>query len=173
MRTIIRVASFAVLPVMAACSPSADGTKVEMHQISAEGVGASMGTLNVAETAQGLSINGQLTNLSPGEHGFHIHEKPNCGPGEKDGKASAGIAAGSHLDPKATKKHAGPDGTGHLGDLPKLVVTADGKISVVAPHLKLADVKSRALVIHEGGDNYSDTPELGGGGKRIACGVIE
>ena len=68
---------------------------------------------------------------------------------------------------------AGPDGTGHLGDLPKLVVTADGKISVVAPHLKLADVKSRALVIHEGGDNYSDTPELGGGGKRIACGVIE
>jgi Cu-Zn family superoxide dismutase len=29
-------------------------------------------------------------------------------------------------------------------------------------------------MIHEGGDNYRDTPEpLGGGGGRIACGVVE
>ncbi len=28
-------------------------------------------------------------------------------------------------------------------------------------------------MIHAGGDNYSDTPEkLGGGGARVACGVI-
>jgi len=39
--------------------------------------------------------------------------------------------------------------------------------------LKLEDVAGRALVIHEGGDNYSDTPKpLGGGGVRMACGVI-
>lgn len=173
MTTISKLAGLALLPLLAASTASAEGIKVDMHQISAEGVGASMGALNLTESAQGLTISGQLTNLSAGEHGFHIHEKPNCGPGDKDGKAAAGIAAGPHLDPKATKKHAGPEGSGHLGDLPKLVVTADGKVSVVAPHLKLADVKSRALVIHEGGDNYSDTPELGGGGKRIACGVIE
>ena len=173
MRTIIKLASLSVLPFVAASTSKAEGVKVDMHQISAEGVGASMGALDLAESAQGLSISGQLTNLTAGEHGFHIHEKPNCGPGEKDGKVSPGIAAGSHFDPKATKKHAGPDGNGHLGDLPKLVVSADGKISIVAPHLKLADVKAHALVIHEGGDNYSDAPEAGGGGKRIACGVIE
>ena len=173
MRIIVKLAGLAILPLMAASALAAEGTKVDMHQISAEGVGATMGVLNLMENAQGLSISGQLTNLAAGEHGFHIHEKPNCGPGEKDGKVSPGIAAGSHFDPKATKKHAGPGGNGHLGDLPKLVVAADGKISVLAPQLKLADVKAHALVIHEGGDNYSDAPEAGGGGKRIACGVIE
>jgi Cu-Zn family superoxide dismutase len=43
---------------------------------------------------------------------------------------------------------------------------------VPAPRLKLSDIQGRALVIHEGGDNYSDTPENGGGKGRIACGVI-
>ena len=43
----------------------------------------------------------------------------------------------------------------------------------LAPRFKLSELKGHALVIHAGGDNYSDTPEkLGGGGARIACGVI-
>ena len=37
----------------------------------------------------------------------------------------------------------------------------------------MEDVSGRALMIHEGGDNYADEPKpLGGGGARIACGVI-
>ena len=48
---------------------------------------------------------------------------------------------------------------------------ANAKLTV--PGLKLADVRGKALMIHEGGDNYSDTPKPnGGGGARIACGVI-
>jgi len=65
--------------------------------------------------------------------------------------------------------------SGHLGDLPALKVAADGtaKVTVVAPRLKLADVQGRAIMVHAGGDNYSDSPKpLGGGGDRIACGVI-
>ena len=43
---------------------------------------------------------------------------------------------------------------------------------VTAPHLTVADVKGRSVIIHAGGDNYSDQPApLGGGGARIACGV--
>ena len=64
----------------------------------------------------------KLKGLTPGEHGFHLHEKDSCGPGEKDGKPAAGIAAGGHYDPAATKAHKGPGGGGHKGDLPKLVV---------------------------------------------------
>ncbi len=47
--------------------------------------------------------------------------------------------------------------------------------SVIAPHLKsLNEVKNHALMIHVGGDNYSDNPKpLGGGGARFACGVIK
>ena len=64
-----------------------------------------------------------------------------------------------------------------MGDLPALAVTADGKANspVLAPRLKsLDDVKGHALMVHAGGDNYADEPEpLGGGGARMACGVIE
>jgi Cu-Zn family superoxide dismutase len=114
--------------------------------------------------------------LPPGTHGFHVHEKADCGPGVKDGKQQAGIAAGGHFDPAGTGKHEGPAGKGHIGDLPALTVDKDGKASnpVIAPRLKLADVKGRSLMIHAGGDNYSDKPApLGGGGGRVACGVIK
>ena len=44
---------------------------------------------------------------------------------------------------------------------------------VLAPRLDMDDLKGRALMVHEGGDNYSDSPQkLGGGGPRAACGVI-
>jgi Cu-Zn family superoxide dismutase len=88
-----------------------------------------------------------------------------------------GGAAGSHLDPDHTGKHEGPSGAGHLGDLPVLDVQADGTANqtLTAPRLKNVDVlKGRALMIHAGGDNYADAPaQLGGGGGRFACGVIE
>ena len=53
---------------------------------------------------------------------------------------------------------------------------ADGEatLPVLAPQLRVKDVRGRSLIIHAGEDNYSDQPEpLGGGGTRIACGVIE
>ncbi len=64
-------------------------------------------------------------------------------------------AAGGHLDPQNTGKHEGPEGQGHLGDLPVLVVNNDGIASepVTAPRLKsLDEVKDKALMIHVGGD---------------------
>jgi Cu-Zn family superoxide dismutase len=40
--------------------------------------------------------------------------------------------------------------------------------------MKLSEVKGKALMVHAGGDNFADQPApLGGGGARIACGVIE
>ncbi|MCP6423609.1 superoxide dismutase family protein, partial [Klebsiella pneumoniae] len=76
------------------------------------------------------------------------------------------FAAGGHLDPASSGKHLGPQGAGHLGDLPALVVNASGIANqpVAAPRLTLKDVQGRALMIHEGGDNYSDEPKPLGGG---------
>jgi Cu-Zn family superoxide dismutase len=86
---------------------------------------------------------------------------------------TAGIAAGEHYDPEARKSHKGPQGAGHKGDLPVLNATDKGiSQTVTAPRLKLAEVRGRALVIHEGGDNYSDQPDNGGGKGRVACGVV-
>jgi len=119
----------------------------------------------------------KLEGLAPGVHGFHLHVNPSCDPGEKDGKKGAALAAGGHFDPARTNRHDGPYvDTGHLGDLPAITVTADGKSTtdVLAPRLKtLAELKGHSLMVHAGGDNHSDHPEaLGGGGARIVCGVI-
>ena len=46
-------------------------------------------------------------------------------------------------------------------------------LPVLAPRLKVSMLQGHALVVHEGGDNYSDLPlPLGGGGARFACGVV-
>ena len=90
-----------------------------------------------------------------------------------DGVMVAGLAAKGHWDPDETNTHLGPFGNGHRGDLSRLVVDVDGNTTttVVAPRLSVADLRGRALIVHAGGDTYSDTPPLGGGGARIACGM--
>jgi Cu-Zn family superoxide dismutase len=149
--------------------------KVEVNFIDATGVGKSAGSITIKQTADGLELDTKLKGLAPGEHGFHLHENGSCAPADKDGKATAGQSAGGHFDPDATKAHKGPGGGGHKGDLPKLEVDPKGesnaKLKVAG--LKLADVAGKSLMIHEGGDNYADAPKpLGGGGARVACGVI-
>jgi superoxide dismutase, Cu-Zn family len=149
---------------------------VVVRAIDANGIGSMIGTVKFSDGEKGLAIDPDLGNLAPGLHGFHVHEKASCEPGEKDGKKVAGLGAGGHFDPHKMNKHAGPEGQGHHGDLPALEVGEKGEAvkTMIAPHLKLADIKGHALIIHEGGDNYSDDPKpLGGGGARIACGIIE
>lgn len=148
---------------------------VTMNSIDDQGIESIIGTIKLADSDHGLVITPNLKGLSPGTHGFHVHENPDCGTAEKEGKKTAGLAAGGHFDPLASKVHAGPNGFGHHGDLPALEVNEQGiaNQALLSPKLRLADIKGRALIIHAGGDNYSDTPKpLGGGGARIACGVI-
>ena len=147
---------------------------VDMNRISDSGVGEKIGNVMISEGKGGLSFKVVVNGLPRGQRGFHVHEKGDCSPGMKDGKMTAGVAAGEHYDPDAKKSHKGPKGSGHKGDLPALNATARGDVkqTFTAPRLKLADVQGRSLVIHEGGDNYSDKPENGGGKGRIACGVI-
>lgn len=147
-----------------------------VNSITAHGIGARLGTVTFTDTAGGLLITPKLSGLPPGQHGFHIHEKGDCGPGMNQGKEAAGFAAGGHYDPAHIKKHLGPSSTGgHRGDLPALAVDNRGDATqpITAPHLTVAEIRGRSIMIHAGGDNYSDTPlPLGGGGARIACGVI-
>lgn len=165
-----------LLSCLVAGSVSAVELVVPMDLISERGIGKRIGAVSIADSPYGLVFTPTLENLPAGAHGFHVHEHPSCLPEDKDGKPVAGLAAGGHYDPEGSKRHDTPWGDGHLGDLPVLVVDPDGKSTypVLAPRLKLKDVKNRALIIHAGSDNYSDIPEpLGGGGARIACGVIK
>ncbi len=127
----------------------------------------SIGEVVFTETPYGLLITPNLTGMTPGLHGFHLHQHPNCG--------ADGMDAGGHYDPNKTNSHKGPYGDGHLGDLPVLYVSDEGvaNIPTLAPRLKLKDLSGLTIMIHANGDNYSDTPPLGGGGARVACGVIK
>ena len=160
MRTLV-----ATITAVVFSAPAAAQVTVEIHDTAA---GAELGTVSVqAEPGGGVRFTPDLDGILPaGGHGFHLHENPDCGDG--------GLAAGGHYDPENTGVHAGPYGDGHLGALPRL--ESDGgrvTAAVVAPRLTIDDVFGRALVIHEGGDNYSDVPSPnGGGGPRMACGVI-
>ena len=165
-----------VLCASVAPAYAAKSTKVTMNVISADGVGKSIGTITIKEGKDGVTLEPKLKDLPAGEHGFHMHEKGSCDPADKEGKKTAGQAAGGHFDPEGTKAHKGPAGGGHKGDLPKLVVSDKGeaKDKLEVKGMTLADFQGKALMIHAGGDNYSDTPKpLGGGGDRIACGVVK
>ena len=191
LRALLFAGGFAV-----AGSAGAGEIDVTMHRLSADGVGETIGSVKAIDSDYGLLLVPNLIGLSPGLHGFHVHQNPDCGPAEKEGEMVAGLAAGGHYDPGNTGAHKGPyDATGHLGDLPALyfeiqeatpagmVAEETGEIEaplgaatlpVLAPRLKTADLEGRSLMIHQGGDNYSDHPQaLGGGGARVACGVVE
>jgi Cu-Zn family superoxide dismutase len=165
----------AIASCLAISTAQAASTTIDVNAISASGVGAGIGKVTLTDTRLGLLVVPALTGLTPGLHGFHVHQNPDCGPGQQNGQPAAGLAAGGHFDPGGSSHHEGPHGKGHLGDLPLLVVGDDGRatLPVLAPRLKLAQVKGRALMVHAGGDNYADQPApLGGGGGRVACGVI-
>lgn len=165
-----------LMVILSACQKQADKAISEVYLTQLEGRGSKIGEVVFTDSPQGLLVQVDLQNLPPGEHGFHIHENASCAAAkDENGNLQPAMAAGGHFDPAHTGKHLGPEGHGHLGDLPVLNVAANGavKTSFYLPHLDVAEIKNRALVIHAGGDNYSDTPKpLGGGGARIACGLI-
>lgn len=167
----------AMLSLAFCAGAQAASEDVTLNLVTSQSVGQAIGSVNITETDKGLEFTPDLRALPAGKHGFHIHAEGSCQPAIKDGKAVAAGAAGGHFDPQHTGKHEGPLGAGHLGDLPLLVVNADGVANqpVVAPRLKtLAEVKGKALMVHVGGDNMADSPQpLGGGGERFACGVIK
>jgi superoxide dismutase, Cu-Zn family len=163
---------------MAIALPAAAADLVaKIYKATPDGAGEALGTITVSSVDDGAAFRLDLHGLPPGAHGFHVHEDGNCGPTLLNGGRVPAGAAGGHFDPDHVGAHAGPHGVGHLGDLPVLLVAADGtaKQTLTAPHIANAGtLRGHALVIHSGGDNYSDSPlPLGGGGGRIACGVIQ
>jgi len=151
--------------------------KVNVYRTSATGLGAHIGTILVRNSfikiggrdEPALIIKSYLVSLTPGPHAFHIHENPDCGPKAKDGLMVPGLAAGGHLF--AEYKTGGVDQVtlickSHLGNLPNLVVNADGTTTeeIVVPRLALADIVNRSIMVHASQDDAS---------AREACGVFK
>ena len=150
---------------------------VQMNAVNDTGYAQPLGVVVISKTAHGLEFTPALSGLTPGEHGFHVHEYSSCDPAaDENGKLVAAMAAGGHYDPEANNQHGSAlNDEGHRGDLPVLVVDATGHANTAVNSVRLGieDLPNRTLMLHAGGDNHSDIPvPMGGGGVRVACGLI-
>lgn len=153
----------------------ADQVVVKINAITAQGVGETLGSVTLSDGADGMKLAFGLHNMPPGDHGMHVHENASCMPADSNGQMMAGMAAGEHYDPDHAGHHMGPNGQGHMGDLEVISVDDSGVDTEIttAKRLHVSDVRGHSIVIHMGGDNYADEPAAnGGGGERIACGVV-
>lgn len=132
--------------------------------------GASVDTIGFVESGGQLTMTAKFSGLPPGAHGFHIHEKGDCG--GKDAKN-----AGGHHNPTGAKHGPPESATRHAGDLGNLMVDKDGNATFDMSTDSLtmstgADaIENRAVIIHAKKDDGKTQPS-GNSGAPIACGVI-
>jgi superoxide dismutase, Cu-Zn family len=128
-----------------------------------------MGTVTFMKSGDDVKVVADITGLTPGKHGFHIHEFGDC-------SAPDATSAGSHLNP-TKHQHGAPDATDrHEGDLGNIEADASGKahVDLTDKVLKLSGAESiigHAVIVHEKADDLKTQP-TGDAGGRLACGVI-
>lgn len=129
------------------------------------------GSVTFAPSGNKLRVVAEVAGLSPGPHGFHIHEKGDC-------SAADGTSAGGHFNP-AGKPHGHPEQVEHhAGDMPQLVADATGRARLVA-YLEgvqiggdaMGNIVGRSIIVHAMPDDFKTQP-TGNSGARQACGVI-
>lgn len=178
------------LTLLAACATHAEVGKPVVPRVATTGAAATLvdvdgkpgGRATLTQTAAGVELVINVESQSAGEHGVHVHMTGRCEPGpDASGKTIAFGAAGGHFDPGGSKKHAGPGHppeAGHAGDMPNIVVAADGTGTLRFTHTSATldtgprSVLGKALVVHAGPDDYRTDP-AGNSGARVLCGVIE
>ncbi|HKT13856.1 MAG TPA: superoxide dismutase family protein [Allosphingosinicella sp.] len=117
----------------------------------------------------GLRIGVKADAMAAGTYGIHIHAVGRC-------DAPGFTSAGPHWNPTA-RQHGKDNPQGmHHGDLPNIVIGADGRGSLDfviagATPADLLDADGAAVVIHAGPDDYRTDPS-GNSGARVACGVL-
>lgn len=129
------------------------------------------GTVNfTSDEKGGVRVEATINGLTPGPHGFHIHQTGDC-------SAPDGSSAGGHFNPGG-EPHGGPTAERrHAGDLGNLQANAAGianysKVFTDLVFTGPAAILGKAVIIHAGPDDFTSQP-AGNAGGRIACGVIE
>lgn len=133
------------------------------------------GEVNFDEENGEVKMMAQLTGLTPGEHAIHIHEKADCS--SADGKSTGG-----HWNP-TFKPHGkwGAEEGYHKGDIGNFTADAEGKATVTFNTTEWCigcdddtkNIVGKAIIVHQGVDDYTSQPS-GAAGARVACtGIIE
>ncbi len=163
----------AVLPLvaaLAACAGSGGSAPSAEAKLNPTQGNAASGTVSFRQEGNDVVMTARIAGLTPGAHGFHIHEKGDC-------SAPDATSAGGHFNPHG-KAHGHPDHADHhAGDMPQLTADAAGNATVTATLTGLsigsgpAGIVGRGVIVHAAADDYKTQP-TGNSGARVACGVI-
>lgn len=128
------------------------------------------GKVSFTRTGDKVLVTAEVSGLTPGAHGFHIHEKGDC-------SAPDATSAGGHFNPGG-KPHGNPEhAEHHAGDMPQLIADARGvaKLTAYLDAVQMgegaADIVGRSVIVHAAPDDFKTQP-TGNSGARMACGVI-
>jgi Cu-Zn family superoxide dismutase len=164
MKTIILTTLFCAL----ACLARAQEVTKAAAQLEPKSNSKVTGRVTFTKVGDEVQVVADFQNLTPGKHGFHIHEKGDC-------SAPDASSAGAHFNP-TMKHHGGPMTLDHhTGDLGNIEADASGKAHLDwKGKLSLAGKDSiigKSVVVHEKEDDLKTDPS-GNSGARIACGAI-
>lgn len=127
------------------------------------------GTVYFAKTDSGVQVTVTIEGLTPGKHGFHIHEFGDC-------SSVDGTSAGGHFNPEG-HEHGAPMGEmRHAGDMGNVEANEEGiaQLEYLDKNIKLNGANSiigRSIIVHADEDDLTSQP-TGNAGARVACGVI-
>ena len=170
---ILAVAAVSLLAITAGIATGQAGEGRAAKAMLRDASGAKVGVVRFTEHRGGVRVRVEVNGVAAGFHGFHVHAVGECIP--------PFTSAMGHLNP------GGVGHAGHAGDMPVLLVNADGtgEARFVSDRVTLTDLVGRAVIVHAGPDNYANIPTryaaggpdattlaTGDAGGRTACGVI-
>ncbi len=133
------------------------------------------GQVNFTEENGVVSMTASFTGLTEGEHAIHLHEKADC-------SADDGSTAGGHWNPTNQPHGKWGDEAGyHKGDIGNFTADASGNATVefstdqwcIGCGDPNKDIKGKAVIVHEGSDDFTSQPS-GAAGSRVSCtGIVE
>src|SRR5262249_1711707 len=164
------VAVFAACGLLAACSSVTLRAPTASANLGPTKGNQVAGTVTFVQHGDKVVVDARVTGLSPGLHGFHIHEKGDC-------TAADASSAGAHFNPRKGP-HAGPDSAErHAGDLGNLTADANGVAVYHAEGSGIslgpqADSVTGPAVTGPANPADLRTQPAGNAGPRLACGLI-
>jgi len=126
------------------------------------------GTVTFTKTSHGVHVQGEISGLTPGEHGFHVHE---FGVWNEDGMASGG-----HFNPTKAPHASHSSEKRHVGDMGNIKADENGVAMVDLEDDQMTlegptSILGRGLVVHAKADDLKTQPS-GDAGGRLAVGII-
>ena len=170
MRSLSWTVAAACAGLAAACTSMPWATPKASATLASTAGNSARGTVTFNPNGDKVRVVANVSGLTPGGHGFHIHEKGDC-------SAADATSAGAHFNP-TNKPHGNPaSGEHHAGDMPMLQADASGNatldvtLDTITLDRSANGIIGRGVIVHKDADDYRTQP-TGNSGARVACGVV-